>query len=98
MQLHHVSAEDSLKVFLQVLWLHLVKYIPRRKIETVKRTHGWLNEKSKAAIASKNNAEGTIRFADESAKCAKILAEEKARHVEHVKEKLAKLPRRNKQW
>jgi len=45
--LQHGSAEDALTLFLEVLWLHLVKYIPRREIDTVKRSHPWVNDKTK---------------------------------------------------
>jgi len=97
-RLHTGSAEDALEYFLQILWLHLVRYIPRRKIEVVKRSHGWMTETSKAAIRRKNDAEGTDRFATECAKCAATLAAERAKHVHQVKEKMANLPRGKKQW
>ena len=97
-RLHDGSAEDALDFFMEVLWLHLLKHIPRRQIETVKRTHGWMTAKSKTAIIQKNNAEGTDRYKSQCEKCAAVLAEERTRHVQRTKEKLAKLPRHSKQW
>ena len=92
------SAEDSLTLFLQVVWLHLVKHIPRKAVEIKKSTHPWLNDRSKAAIERKNAAEGTANYASESAKCTQILNEERASYVQRVKTKLASLPRQSKQW
>ena len=92
------SAEDSLTLFLQVVWLHLVKHIPRKAVEIKKSTHPWLNDRSKAAIERKNAAEGTANYASESAKFMQILNEERASYVQRVKTKLASLPRQSKQW
>jgi hypothetical protein len=80
------------------VWLHLVKHIPRKAVEIKKSTHPWLNDRSKAAIERKNAAEGTANYASESAKCTQILNEERASYVQHVKTKLASLPRQSKQW
>ena len=97
-QLGRGTAEDALNLFLEVLWYNLVTYIPRRRIKIPKRSHPWLNEKSKAAILRKNSAEGTERFETERAKCAQTLAEEKAKYVQELKDKLATLPKSSKQW
>jgi len=96
-QLQKGTAEEALRIFLEVLWLHLVKYIPRRKIDIMKRSHPWMNDRSKQAIMEKNNAEGTPRFVTASAKCATVLAEERTKHVQKVKDKMAALPKASKQ-
>ena len=95
-QLYKGTAEEALHVFLEVLWLHLVKYIPRRQLDIVKRSHPWMNDRSKRAIIEKNNAEGTPRFQAASAKCATILAEERTKHVQKTKDKMAALPKASK--
>ena len=64
--LKHGSAEDALTFFLEVLWLHLVKYIPRRELDIVKRSHPWLNVRSKKALQEKADAEGTLNFEEVS--------------------------------
>jgi len=97
-QLHVGSAEDALQYFLQVLWLHLVRHIPRRRIEVTKHSHGWMTDRSKAAIQKKNAAEGTHQFAAASEACAVTLAAERAKYVQQVKEKMANLPRGRKRW
>ena len=53
------TAEDALAYFQEVLWLHLVKYIPRRNVKITKRSHPCLNERSQKAIQRKNDAEIT---------------------------------------
>ena len=95
-KIDHGSAEDSLILFLEILWLHLVKHIPRKVIETKKSSHPWLNDRCKSAIDRKNAAEGTMRFKTESAKCVEILNEERASYVQRVKTKLVSLPRKSK--
>ena len=92
------SAEKSLDTFLEILWLHLVKHIPRRQSDIMKRSRPWVNDRNKNAIREKNNAEGSISFAAASANSAKVLSEERAKHVQHVKDKMAKLPAGSKQW
>ena len=96
--LNEGSAENALQLFLDVLWLHLIKHIPRSKVNNYKSTHPWLNERSKAAIRHKNAAEGTERFEEERKKCAQILDEERAAWVQLTKTKLANLPRSSKRW
>ena len=64
----------------------------------MKRSHPWMNERSKQPIMEKNNAEGTPRFVTASAKCATVLAEERTKHVQKVKHKMAALPKASKQW
>jgi len=92
------SAEDSFNYFLDVLWLHLVKHIPRQRIKSKKSSHPWLNERCRKAIARKNAAEGTINFSEEQQRCTKTLNEERALYTQRVKEKLAALPRSSKAW
>jgi len=92
------SAESALEHFLEVLWLHLVKHIPRTQVTNKKSTHPWLNEKCRAAIRQKNAAEGTERFKEASKQCTNILNEERAAWVRLTKTKLAKLPRSSKRW
>ena len=96
--LHKGTAEEALHVFLEVLWLHLVKYIPRRQLDIVKQSHPWMNDRSKKAIVEKNLAEGTSGFKTASIKCAETLAEERCKHVQKVKDKMATLPPATKQW
>ena len=96
--LRNGSAEDSLNAFLEILWLHLVKHIPRRQLDITKSSHPWVNARSKNAIIEKNNAEGTPNFEEAAAKCTAVLAEERLKHVQRVKEKMAKLPPGGKQW
>ena len=59
------SAEDSLTFFLEILCLHLIKFIPRKTTHNKKSIHPWLNQKCKDAIARKNAAEGSEQFASE---------------------------------
>ena len=92
------TAEDALAYFQEVLWLHLVKYIPRRNVKITKRSHPWLNERSQKAIQRKNDAENSAGYENEQEACAKILAEERARYVQELKQKLANLPKSSKQW
>ena len=92
------TAEESLQYFLEILWYHLVKHIPRTTIKNRKSTHPWLNDRSKAAIARKNAAEGTARFEEERNKCMQVLNEERALYVQKTKEKIASLKRSSKKW
>jgi len=96
--LNEGSSENGLQRFLEVLWLLLVKHIPRRKIRTYKSTHPWLNERCKAAIRKKNEADGTERFEEEQKRCTKVLNEERAAWVQRTKATLAGLPRTSKRW
>ena len=61
-RLEEESAEDALTFFLEVLWLHLTKYIPREITENRKSIHPWLNQRCKDAVARKNAAEGSEQF------------------------------------
>jgi len=92
------ATEKSLDMFLEILWLHLVKYIPRRRLDITKKSHPWVNDRSRNAIREKNDAEGTDGFNAAATKCAKVLSEEREKHVHQVKEKMAKLPAGSKQW
>ena len=96
--LKHGSAEDALTLFLEVLWLQLVKHIPRRSVENVKRSHPWVNDRSKKALQEKNDAERTPYFEAASKKCSIILAEECLKYVAHVKQKMATLKPGDKLW
>ena len=44
-KIDHGSAEDSLILFLEILWLHLVKHIPRKVIEAKNSSLPWLNDR-----------------------------------------------------
>ena len=92
------SAEDALAYFLEILWLHLVKFIPRKSIVTRKSTHPWLNEKCKEAVLRKNRAEGTGNFGTECENCNRILNVERAAWMQRTKDQLAALPRSSKKW
>ena len=94
--LHEGTAETALDYFLEVLWLHLVRHIPRREIETLKSSHPWVTQRSKDAIAEMNNVQNTPQYPAAAEKCEKILAEERRKHVEKVKAKLATLKRGSK--
>ena len=86
------------RLFFEVLWLHLVKHIPRRQLDIVKQSHPWMSDRSKRAIVEKNLGEGTSGFKTASIKCAETLAEERCKHVQKVKDKMATLPPATKQW
>jgi len=92
------SAEDSLTFFLEVLWLLLTKYIPRKITHVKKSSHPWLNQKCKDAIAKKNDAEGSEQFVDARKKCLDVIKSERASYVKDLKEKISTLPRNGKQW
>ena len=96
--LKHGTGEDALIFFLETIWYLLITHISRRKITVTKRSHPWLNEKSKEAIRRKNQAEGTEAFDRERKNCMQILATERARHVQALKDKLSSLPKCSKQW
>ena len=81
------TAEDALTFFHEVLWQHLVKFIPRRKIVEVKSSHPWLNERTKRAISKKNDAEGSPAYQARCEKCAQILKEERNKYMCHLKAK-----------
>ena len=46
----------------------------------------------------KNDAENSEAFASEQKRCAEVLAEERIRHVQMLKQKLSTLPKSSKQW
>ena len=75
------TAEDALVYFLEILWYCLVTYIPRQKIIITKRSHPWLNERSKEAIRRKSLAEAGAAFEQERARCTQVLAEEHAKYL-----------------
>ena len=84
-------------MFLEILRLHLVTHIPRRQLNITKKSHPWINDRSRNAIREKTNDEGTDGFKAAATKCAKFLSEEREKHVQHVKQKMAKLPAGSKQ-
>ena len=92
------TAEDALNQFHEILWMILIKNIPRRAIKCKKSSHPWLNARCRMAIQRKNEAEKTDTFVQENQKCTEILHQERAKYVESLKKKLASLPRSNKQW
>ena len=92
------SAEEALTYFLEVLWYHCMKSIPRVKVTNSKNTHPWLNERSKQAILRKNNVEGIANLETERRKCTEILNEERQRYVQEAKDKMNELPRDSKRW
>jgi hypothetical protein len=92
------TAEESLHLFMEILWLHLVKHIPRRAIEVVKSSHPWMTQRSKNAIAEKDNLQNTPEAAAAATKCAAILAEERVKYQQKMKTKLAQLNKGNKRW
>ena len=57
-----------------------------------------MTQRSKDAIAEMNNVQNTPQYPAAAEKCEKILAEERRKHVEKVKAKLATLKRGSKQW
>ena len=95
------TAEDALNYFLEILWICLIKFIPREKVTRTRSSHPWLNSRCHAAIARKNQSEGTDNFPVDSAACSETLREERSKYVEKLKAKLAELPRSprcSKQW
>ena len=92
------TAEDAIGFFMEVLWFHLVKFIPREWVEEKKTTHPWLNERTRKAIARKQEAEGTAQAQVEMERCSRILNEERQKYVQRLKEKLMSLPKGSKQW
>jgi len=92
------TAEEALDHFMEALWLLLVKHIPRKKIETRKCTHPWLNDRCRKAVERKNAAEGTATFAQERATCTQIFNEERAKYIQETKAKLASLSKCSKAW
>ena len=96
--LRNGTAEDALAHFQEVLWFLLIKFVLRRTIKVVKRSHPWLNERSQRAIQRKNDAENSESFIEKQKECAKVLAEERVKYVQQLKKKLAKLPKSSKQW
>jgi hypothetical protein len=97
-RLHEGTAEVALDYFLEVLWLHLARHIPRREIDMVKSSHPWVTQRSKDAIAEMTNLQNTPQYAAAAEKCEKVLAEERLKHVQKVKTKLASLKKGSKQW
>ena len=67
------TAEDALNHFLEVLWLHIVKFISQREIKNHKGTHPWLDDKCRNAVAAKNAAEGTDEYEIARLSCIKVL-------------------------
>ena len=96
--LNEEIAEDALTSFQEILWHHLIKFIPRRMIREMKRSHPWLNERAKEAIMRKNNAEGTPSYSEKREEYARILAEERKKYIQRMKEKLQDLPKKSKKW
>ena len=92
------SAEDSLTFFLEILWLHLIKYIPRKTTHNKKSTHPWLTQKCKDAIVRKNAAEGSEQFANERDNFTAVMNAERANYVTELKEKISSSPRNDKKW
>ena len=92
------TAEDALLFFMEILWHHLVKFIPRRRITTKKRSHPWLDDKCIGAIHKKHLAEGSDNYREVSDKCATMLTEAKQKYVNDLKQKLAGLPKGSKKW
>ena len=75
--LRHGTSEDALALFHEVLWNHLIKFIPRRRILEKKSSHPWLNDRTSETIKKKNAAEGTPVYEEAAAECARILKEER---------------------
>ena len=92
------TAEDALLFFMEILWHHLVKFIPRRRITTKKRSHPWLDGKCIGATHRQNLAEGgdTHTYKVESDRCAKIFIDAKTKYVNDLKEELAGPPKCSK--
>ena len=85
-------SERRILLFLEVLWLHLVKYIPRRQLDIVKKSHPWMNDKRNRTSMETNRIEGTSGYKEASVKCAIILPEEKCNHVQKLKKRIATQP------
>ena len=57
--LRHGNSEDALTLFHEVLWNHLIKFIPCRRILAKKKSHPGLNDRTSNAIKKKNATEET---------------------------------------
>ena len=96
--LEQSTAEDAVIVFLEVLWLAMVKHFPQGAITCKKSNHHWLNSRCRTAIVRKNAATNHTVFSISQANCDEVLREERARYVEVLKLKLSKLRKGSKQW
>ena len=84
--LRHGTAEHASNYFMEILWLCLVKYIPRETVTRTRSSHPWLNSRCRAAITRKNNSEGSESFSIASEACAQTLREERSKYVDKLKE------------
>ena len=57
-----------------------------------------MNDRCRAAVATKNAAEGSEHYTTECVKCSAIIREEYIAYTGRLKNKLAKLPGNSKQW
>jgi len=92
------SAEDALNHFLEVLWQTLLKHIPRKTATAKRSSHPWLNDICKQALLRKNLAQGSVKFGAERDNCTKVLHAERAKYVQELKARIAKLPKGSKEW
>ena len=61
-KLKYGSVDAAVNYFLDSLMSLCSKYIPRSVLEERKSTHPWIDQKCEAAIAKKNQAEGSDAF------------------------------------
>ena len=92
------TAEDSVNLFLAILWSLLIKHTPRKEITNKQSTHPWLNDRCRQAIVNKNDAEGSDSFQAKQEMCDEVLRQERAKYTEALKAKLVTLPKSSKQW
>ena len=93
-----LSPDHAANFFMQSLWWHLCKHIPRKQFTDKKQTHAWLNKKCEDAISRKQAAEGTTNFEQQRHVCAQILREERQQYISKLREKIEQLPKNSKAW
>ena len=73
-------------------------YIPYEEVHLRKVSHPWLNPRCEEAISKKNSAEGSDRFEALRQECQEVLNEEYQKHLQHLKTRIANLPKGSKMW
>lgn len=74
------------------------EFIPQRVLTERKSTHPWLNARVLEAVASKQNASGTIDELEASKACSEAVLCEFTKFVGRTRERLGNIRRGSKQW
>ena len=72
--------------------------IGKRVLNEMKSTHPWLTEEVEAAIAAKNNAEGTDQESAKSIECSRIIMIAKENYIYRTRQELRDMNGQPKQW